>query len=139
MRYLLLTLALVLAIGCGTATPTSPDLDNVYNDYPVLPELELMATARTAQAQMPPGWIPDGSLMTDGELLVYFATHIAEGVLGSDEHPAFCNVYEYFYGCFYDANQLYPPPFTYVRFMVWWMESNSWDVPDVQDAYPPCQ
>jgi len=138
MRYLLLTLALVLAIGCGTATPTSPDLDNVYNDYPVLPELELMATARSAQAErMPPGWIPDGTLMTDEEILVHMAAHIAQDILpGGMDHPAFCSVYTYFHTCFSGVD--IPPPFTYARFLVWFMESNGWDVPDVQDIFPDC-
>lgn len=155
MRYLLLTLALVLAIGCGTATPTSPDLTDVYKDYPriadvvdfnvvsditgiEIAELDISLVARSAQEQMPPGWVPDGSLMNDNELLIYFSAHIAESILGSMEHEQFCNLYDYLYQCFWEANDNSFPPFTYTRFMVWLMESNLWDVPDERDIFPPC-
>ena len=136
--FIVLAMTLVLGAACMNDIPTDPNMTDVYKDYPVFPEMEQYIADRSAQAErMPPGWIPDGTLMTDEEILVHMAAHIAEDVLpGGMDHPAFCSVYTYFHTCFSGVD--IPPPFTYARFLVWFMESNGWDVPDVQDIFPDC-
>ena len=163
--FLFIVLALTIAMGaaCMNDIPTdpTPDIDDapnfadIYKDYPTNYALDIPTVdnpqeverviidlkdilRRQAQAErMPPGWIPDGTLMTDEEILVHMAAHIAQDILpGGMDHPAFCSVYTYFHTCFSGVD--IPPPFTYARFLVWFMESNGWDVPDVQDIFPDC-
>jgi len=118
-------------IGCNAGSPVTPD----YSDYPVPDGLAF----RTAQmTPMPPGWIPDGTLMTDAEVMVYMAAHIAESITGGMAHPLFCAIYNQLHTTFVALNAQYPPPFTYARFLVWWMEVHSYNVPDEQDIFPDC-
>jgi len=149
MKYLsFLVILCALLIGCSGSTspitPSEPDFNTYFQDnqdsYPIV------YVDRDAQAtKMPPGWIPDGTLMTDDEILVYMAGHITESIVGigpGGQSPwewfGACMIYNKLHQMFVDINAQYPPPFTYAQFLVWWQEVHGYDVPDYQDMFPPC-
>ena len=157
--YPVVLLIALLFIGCNSGTspvvpnhvPTFSEYNAYFtthlSDYPTtyvvdgrIASLDEFILKRSAQGyvKMPPGWIPNGSLMTDAELEIYFPAHIVESMLKSMQHPYFCPIYTSMHDFFVFQDSQYPPGFTYVRFCVWYMEMQGYDVPDQRDIFPNC-
>ena len=162
--YFVLAMVMLLSFACDSV-PTEPapepvDQPNyaeVYKDFDPLEfidlrvvskivrhkiteaeALETFYTVRSAQYQlMPDDWVPDGTTMTDDELIIYFSYHMAVSWMGGVTHEMFCQLYDYLHACYTEANGVWPPPFTYMRGFVWIMEANHWDVEDAGPGAPP--
>lgn len=117
MKTLIPLVLVLLLIGCGgnavVPDPATPEHFPAFWDDP-----------------QPPGWMPDGTLMTRDELVVYFAAHYTEALMPPDA-PEVCVVYHFWYS-FFDAYG--PRPALMVR----WYERYRCDVPDYLDIEPPC-
>jgi hypothetical protein len=101
-------------------------------------EREFLPT-RHLQLEYDPDFVPDGTLMTDCEIVIYYAGHLTGEMFGWDGGGGWssCDVYDITYTTLYDYNAMYPPgPWSPARYWVWYFEVNGYDVPDVLDIDP---
>ncbi len=104
--------------------------------------LYAMVIERKAQYEFDPDFIPDGTDMSSAVLTVYFPAHIVEdthGFGGFDNQYSGCDLYVLFYWYVDSINQGgFPPPFDFVNFLVFIMESNGYDVINNPPDIEPC-
>jgi len=118
MRYLITILTAVFIMSCGGNSIVSP-----APDEPVL----LTPPAKTAAG--------DGTLMSETELVEYFANlYIIE--IGIEAHdPAACTIWWVVYDYIIHTQLAHPD---YVFNMVEMYEDDGFDIPDYLDNEPPC-
>ena len=135
--FAILTIAFTLLLfACNASVPVEPN-EADWSEYPTEFTVnditfgldDFPVGVRTA------AYDPDGSLMTDAELIIYFSWNITDAVIGW-EHSQACDFYDLLHAMMTDIE--YPPPYTYPQFMVWYMESHGYDVPDTLTVGPDC-
>jgi hypothetical protein len=119
MRYLIITIALCISIGCngGPIETTAPS------------ELDLMPPAKQAAWDI-------GTEMGEQDLLVYFTSHWSESWWGYD-HPEICGLWWMVYDMLVER-QLSDEQYVFNLVKLQEAQGNGIDVPDELDIEPPC-